>query len=107
MKTKTRLPDLFPEQMPWFLSASDPGIARATSSGECASWTSRWPSRTEAGSVQMACQRDPTILRVDSAFCPTIVLIENRPFPWVSGGFLERGNPGKNGEGSTRTMGEC
>ena len=29
-------------------------------------------------------------LRVDSPFLPTIVLIEHRPFPWVSGGQQER-----------------
>ena len=28
------------------------------------------------------------------------------PFPWVSGGFLERRIPGKNGEGSARTVAE-
>ena len=44
------------------------------------------------------------ILRVDSPFFPTIVLFENPPFPWVSGGFLERRIPGKNGEGRSRNM---
>ena len=47
------------------------------------------------------------ILRVDSPFPPAIVLLEHRPFPWVSGGFLERRIPGKNGEGSTRTIAEA
>ena len=45
-------------------------------------------------------------LRVDSPFSHTIVLFENWPFPWLSGGFLERRIPGKNGEGSTRTLGK-
>ena len=40
-----------------------------------------------------------TSLRVDSPFFPTIVLFENRPFPRVSGVFLERRIPGKNGHG--------
>ena len=35
---------------------------------------------------------------------PTIVLFEHRSFPWVSGGFLPRRIPGKNGEGSTRVL---
>ena len=46
----------------------------------------------------------PLMLLVTSPFFPTIVLFENRPFPWVSGGFLERRIPGKNGEGSTRRI---
>ena len=29
-------------------------------------------------------------LRVDSPLFPTTVLFENRPFPWVYGGLLER-----------------
>ena len=33
------------------------------------------------------------------------MLFKNRPFPWVSRGFLERRIPGKNGEGSTRAVG--
>ena len=33
---------------------------------------------------------DAIILTVDSPLCSTIVLFETRPFPWVSGGFLER-----------------
>ena len=41
-------------------------------------------------------------LRVDSPFCSTIVLFKTRPVILVSGGFLERRIPGKNGEGSTR-----
>ena len=45
-----------------------------------------------------------TVLTLDSAFFATIALFKNRPFPWVSGGFLERRIPGKNGEGSTRTV---
>ena len=36
-------------------------------------------------------------------FCSSIVLSKNRiRFPWVSGGFLERRLPGKNGEGTPR-----
>ena len=48
--------------------------------------------------------RGGSLLRVDSPFFPTIVLFENGPFSWVSGGFLERRIPGKNGEGSTRSL---
>ena len=45
---------------------------------------------------------DPIILANDPMFSgswrlPAIVLFENRPFPWVSGGFLERRIPRKNG----------
>ena len=43
-------------------------------------------------------------LRVASPFFSTIVLFNNRPFPWVSGGFLETRIPAKNGEGSTREL---
>ena len=32
------------------------------------------------------------------------MLLKTQPLPWVSGGFLERKIPGKNGEGTTRTM---
>ena len=49
-------------------------------------------------------RKQHVILRVDSPFFPTIVLFENRPFPWLSGGFLERRIPGKNGDGSTRVI---
>ena len=44
------------------------------------------------------------ILGVDSPFFSTIVLFKHLPFPWVSGGFLERRIPGKNGEGTARSM---
>ena len=46
-------------------------------------------------------------LTVDSPFFSTIVLLKNRPFPWVSGIFLERRILGKNGEGSTRKKGRA
>ena len=41
---------------------------------------------------------------LDSPFFSTIVFLKNRPIPWVSGGFLERRIPGKNGEGSPRFL---
>ena len=41
------------------------------------------------------------------SFFSTIVLSKNRiRFPWVSGGFLERRIPGKNGEGTPRVLRE-
>ena len=43
--------------------------------------------------------KETRILGVDSPFCSTIFL-SNRPFSWVSGGFLERRIPGKNGGGT-------
>ena len=43
------------------------------------------------------------------SFFSAIVLFENRPFPWVFGGFLERNIPGKNvamGQNPNRTPSE-
>ena len=41
---------------------------------------------------------------VDSPFFSIIVLFKTCRLPWVSGGFLERRIPGKNGEGTPRVL---
>ena len=49
-------------------------------------------------------QKPSIILGVDSPFFSTIAFPKTSRSPWVSGGFLERRIPGKDGEGTNRIM---
>ena len=108
-KLKARVAGCAPSLTICVLSPEKPRWCKAGPSIVGLSQSRREASRHPPGCAASRASRAkhkhvPAKVPGDSPFFPTIVLFENRPFPRVSGGFLERRIPGKNGESSTRMM---